>query len=228
MNHRVRTLTLLVASAFVLVGCGSGSDDGVADQSASKLLTTAKKQLADQDFVTVKGKGTEEDAGQEIEVDLAFANKTADGSVKVSGMELQLLKADAKTYFKADKKFFESSGAPAEVMNVIGDKWVLIDPANQSFAELGDFVSKDKFFDGLLEAESKVTKGKEKKVNGVDCIALKDKEGTLYLDKSDGKPISLVTTADGEGTLDFTYDKVDEAEAPSSDEVVDLSKLGAS
>ncbi|KQV74838.1 hypothetical protein ASC61_07395 [Aeromicrobium sp. Root344] len=228
MNHRVRTLALLVASAFVLVGCGSGSDDGVADQSASKLLTTAKKQLADQDFVTVKGKGSDKEAGQEIEVDLAFANKTADGSVKVSGMELQLLKADAKTYFKADKAFFESSGAPAEVMNLIGDKWVLIDPANQSFAELGDFVSKDKFFDGLLEADSKVTKGKEKKVNGVDCIALKDKEGTLYLDKSDGKPISLVTTDDGKGTLDFTYDKVDEAKAPSSDEVVDLAKLGAS
>jgi hypothetical protein len=142
-------------------------------------------------------------------------------------MELKVLKADGNSYFKADKKFFESSGAPAEAMNLIGDNWVAVDPNNSSFGEIGSFVEKKGFFDELLKPDSKVTKGKEKTVNGVDCVALKSDDGTFYFDKTDGKPISLVTTDDGEGTLNFSYDKIDEAEAPASDEVVDLSKLGS-
>jgi hypothetical protein len=233
MAIRVRLSALVVASAFALVGCGSdggsegGSDEGVADLSAKKILAAAEKQLAEEDFITIDGKGTDEEEGTEIEVNMAFANETASGTVGVGGMTLKVLKADGKSYFKADKAFFESSGAPAEAMDVIGDKWVLIDPANESFAEIGSFASKKDFFDELLDPSSKVTKGGEKKVNGVDCIALKDDEGTFYFDKKDGKPISLVTTDDGTGTLNFSYDEVDEAEAPSSDEVVDLASLGS-
>ncbi len=196
MITRARTLTLVVASALVLVGCGSGSDsdDGIADLSATKILAKAEKQLAQEDFIAVKGQGKDEDEGAEIAVDMSFAGKTASGTVEFSGMTLKVLKADGKSYFKADKEFFESSGAPAETMDLIGDKWVAIDPGNQNFAEIGSFVSKKEFFDSLLDPESKVTKGKEKKVNGVDCIALKDKQGTFYFDKSDAKPISLVAT----------------------------------
>ncbi len=45
---------------------------------------------------------------------MSFAGKTAAGTVGVSGMTLKVLKAEGKTYFKADKEFFESSGAPAD------------------------------------------------------------------------------------------------------------------
>jgi major membrane immunogen (membrane-anchored lipoprotein) len=226
MITRARTLTLVVASALVLVGCGSGSDsdDGIADLSATKILAKAEKQLAQEDFIAVKGQGKDEDEGAEIAVDMSFAGKTASGTVEFSGMTLKVLKADGKSYFKADKEFFESSGAPAETMDLIGDKWVAIDPGNQNFAEIGSFVSKKEFFDSLLDPESKVTKGKEKKVNGVDCIALKDKQGTFYFDKSNARPISLVATS-GAGSFDFSYEKVSEAEAPPADEVLDLANL---
>lgn len=227
MAFRVRVSALIVASAFVLVGCGGSSDDGIADLSATKMLAKANKQLAKQDFVTVEGKGTEEESGSKIEVDMSFAGDTASGTIEFSGMKLEVRRADDKSYFKADKSFFESSGAPAGELAQIAGKWVVIDPANQSFAEVGSFLSKKEFLKDLLKPDGKVTKGKEKKVNGVDCVALKSTEGTLYLDKKDGTPISIVTTKDGEGTLDFSYDKVDEAEAPPADEVVDLSQLGS-
>lgn len=230
MAIRVRLSALIAASALVLAGCG-GSDgdsgDGVADLSANKILAAAEKQLAQEDFITIDGKGSDEESGNEIEVDLAFAGKTASGTVGVSGMTLEVLKADGRAYFKADKEFFQSSGAPAEAMDLIGDKWVLIDPANPSFAEIGNFVDKKGFFEELLEPDGKVTKGKGKTVNGVECVALKSDDGTFYFDKSDGKPVSLVTTDDGEGTLDFSYDEVDEAEAPPADEVLDLTQLGS-
>jgi hypothetical protein len=229
MAIRVRLSALIVASAFALVGCGGsgGSDDGVADLSATKILAAAKKQLAQEDFITIKGKGKDEGSGNEIAVDLSFAGKTASGTVEVAGLTLKVLKADGKSYFKADKSFFESSGLPAETMNLIGDKWVLIDASNPSFAEIGSFVSKKDFVDELLKPDSKVTKVKEKKVNGVDCVGLKSDGGTFYFATSDGKPISLVTTDDGEGTLNFSYDKIDEAEAPGTDEVIDLSNVGS-
>lgn len=229
MAFRVRLSVLFVASTFALVGCGgsdSGSDEGVADLSTTKQLAAAKKQLAQEDFVTVEGKGTDEEAGTELEVDLSFAGKSTSGSIEFGGMELELLKADGKSYFKADKSFFQSSGAPAEAVALIGDKWVVIDPNDQTFAEMASFVDKKAFTDELLKPDGKVTKGKDKKVNGVDCVALKAKDGTLYLDKKDGKPISIVSTKAGEGTLNFSYDKVDAAEAPSSDEVIDLATLG--
>jgi len=230
MAFRVRLSALIVASSFALVGCGGsdgGSDDeGVADLSATKILAAAEKQLATEDFVTVKGKGKDEEAGSEIEVNMSFAGESVTGNIGFSGMKLELLKADGKSYFKADKEFFQSSGAPAEAMEMIGDKWVLIDPNNQSFGEIGDFVDKKEFFDDLLDPDGKVTKGKEKKVNGVDCVALKSDNGTFYFGKKDGRPISLVTTDDGEGALDFSYSKVGTVEAPSSDEVIDLATLG--
>ena len=230
MTIRVRLSALLIASTLTLVGCGgsdSGSDEGVADLSANKILAAANKQLAEEDFITIKGNGTDEKAGTKLEVDLGFAGDTASGKVTVNGMDLELLKADGKAYFKADKEFFVSSGAPAETMDLIGGRWVAVDPANASFGEIASFVSKQEFFDELLDPSSKITKGKEKTVNGVECVVLKDDEGTFYFDKSDGKPISLVTTDDGTGTLDFSYDKIDEAEAPPAGEVVDLSKLGS-
>lgn len=227
MIARARTLTLVVASALVLVGCGSGSDSdaGVADLSADKILARAEKRLAQEEFITVKGKGKDEKSSTEIDVDMSFAGETAAGTVGVSGMTLEVLKAEGKTYFKADKEFFESSGAPADVMDLIGGKWVLIDPSNQNFAEIGSFASKKEFFGELLDPSSKVTKGKDRKVDGVDCVALKDKQGTFYFDKSDARPVSLVATDDGEGTLNFSYDKIDEAQAPSADEVLDLANL---
>jgi hypothetical protein len=225
MSIRVRLSALIVASALVLVGCGGGSDEGVADLSANKILAAAKKQLADEKFVTIKGSGIDEEAGEKISVDVSFADESATGSVSVSGMTLKLLKAGGKSYFKADKSFFESAGAPAEAVTQIGDKWVVIDPADPNFSEIASFVSKKDFVNELLKPESKVTKGKEKKVNGVDCVALKDKDGTFYFAKKDARPISLVTTKDGKGTLDFTYDKVSVPEAPSSDEIFDLATL---
>ena len=226
MAIRVRLSALIAASALVLIaGCGGGSDEGVADLSATKILAAAKKQLAEEKFVTLKGKGADEEAGSEIAVDLSFAGETATGTVGVSGMTFELLKAGGKSYFKADDSFFESSGVPAETMQLISGKWVVIDANDPNFAEMSSFVSKKAFLDEVLKPDSKVTKGKEKKVNGIDCVALKDKEGTFYFAKKDGRPVSLVAGG-GKGTLNFTYSKVATIEAPSSDDVIDLATLG--
>jgi hypothetical protein len=230
MALRVRLSALFIATSLALVGCGGSggdSDEGVADLSKKEILAAAKKQLAKEDFITVKGNGKNDDEGTELDVDMSFAGETADGSISVNGMEFQMLKAGGKSYFKADESFFQSSGAPAKAIELIGDKWILIDPNNPQFADLGSFVAKKEFFDELLKPDGKITKGKEKEVNGVDCVALKASKSTFYFDKSDGKPISLISNEDGDAKLDFSYDEVDEAEAPAASDVIDLASIGS-
>lgn len=231
MTIRVRLSALLLASSLALVGCG-GSDsgsgdgaDGIADLPPAKVLAAAEKQLAAEEFISIQGKGTTKEDGASLEVDLDFAGDTASGTITTNGMALELLKADGKTYFKAGKEFFGSGGSAAETMDLIGGRWVLVDAANPTFGELVSFVSKKEFFTELLEPDGKVTKVDDLTVSGVDCVGLRSTKSTFYFDKSDGKPVSLVTTEDGTGALDFTYDTIDEAEAPPADEVVDLSEL---
>ncbi|MEJ7634856.1 hypothetical protein [Aeromicrobium sp.] len=227
MKFRLRLLALFIASAFALAGCGDGSDqDDVSNLSTSKLLAAAKKQLATQEYVSVEGKGTDKDDDTSLEIDLDFAGDTASGTITVNGMEIELLKADGQAYFKAGKEFFGPSESAAETMDLIGDRWVLADPDDPTFGEIASFVSKKDFFAQLLDPDGKVTKVDEKSVNGVDSVGLKSTDSTFYFDKSDAKPVSLVTTDDGSGTLDFTYDKMDAAEAPPADEIVDPAKLG--
>lgn len=234
MAIRARLSVLLIASAFALVGCGGGSDsdgegskDDISDLSATEILAKAKKQLAAEDSVTVKGKGKDEET--EIEIDMGFAGDTASGTLAVDGAEFELLGAAGKAYFKASDEFYRANaGEGAEqLIALIDGRWVLADASDPDFKDMASFVAKDEFFSELLDPDGKITKGDDKTIDGVECVALKDdSDGVFYFDKSDGKPISLVTNDDGGGTLTFSYDDVDEALAPTDDEVVDLSKLG--
>ncbi len=231
MTSRIRISALLLAASLALVGCG-GSDksegsDTIGDQSADKILAASKKQLAKEEFISVKGKGADQEAGTELEVDLGFAGETASGTIGINGLTIELLKADGKSYFKASDDFYRSTaGESAEqIITLIDGRWVIADPDDENFGEIASFVSKDDFFDQLLDSDSKITKVGDKLVNGVDCVGLKGKKSTFYFDKSNGLPVSLITASTGSGSLDFTYDEIDEAVAPTADESVDLAEI---
>lgn len=229
MAIRLRLTTLVVASTFALVGCGGGSDtkDDVSDLSATALLAKAKKVVAAEEFVTIEGDGA--DDGTEIAIDMAYAGDTASGTIAVDGSEFQLLGAGGKAYFKATDDFYRASAGEAaeQIIALIDGRWVLADPADPDFADLASFVAKDDFFGELLKPDGKVTKGKGKTIDGVECVALKDdSNGTFYFAKNDGRPISLVSTGDDGGTMTFSYDDLEEALAPTAEEIVDLAELG--
>jgi hypothetical protein len=223
MKTPVRLSVLALVASFALVGCG-GADKGVSGQSPTKLLATAKKDLASEKFVRLKGNGTDKD-NSTLGVDMGFSGATVSGSISINGLSIQLLRADGKSYFKASDDFYRSAaGASADqVIALINGRWVTVEASDPNFGELASFTSKKEFFGQLLDPDSKVTKGKEKKVNGVDCVSLKDASGTLYFDKSDGKPIQLVSK--GKGQINFTYGKFAKATAPPADQIVDPSEL---
>lgn len=232
MKTRARLSALLLVSSLALAGCGGsdkseGSDD-IADLSAAKILAASKKQLAAEDFISVKGSGSNAAEGTDIQVDLGFAGETASGTIAMQGLTIELLKADGMSYFKASDDFYRSTAGEAadEVITQIGGRWVVADPNDDNFAEIVSFVSRDDFFDQLLDPNGKLTKVKGKKINGVDTVGLKSTKSTFYFDKADGKPVSLVSDGEGVAALNFTYDKIDEAQAPGADQVVDLAQLG--
>lgn len=233
MKTRARISALLIASSVVLSACGGsdkseGSSEGIGDKSPKQILAASKKQLAAEEFISINGAGVDKEDGTKLEVDLDFAGETASGTIGIQGLSIELLKAEGKAYFKASDDFYRSTAGESadQVISLISGRWVIADPEDENFGEIASFVSKDDFFDELLDPDSKLTKVDGKKINGVETVGLKSTSSTFYFDKSDGKPVSLVTEDDGSGTLDFTYDKLDEAQAPAADDVVDLATLG--
>ena len=229
MALRLRATSVVLVSTFALVGCGGGSDtkDAVSDLSANQILAKAEKALDAADSVTIEGKGKDEET--EIEIDMGFAGDTASGSIAVDAVEFELLGAAGKAYFKATDDFYrENAGEGAdELLALIDDRWVLADPGNPDFKDLASFVSRGDFFDELLDPEGEITKGDEKTIDGVECIALKDdSDGVFYFAKDDARPISLVSGDDAGGTLTFSYDELEEVEAPAADEVFDPASVG--
>lgn len=235
MATRLRLGTLVLAAAFLLVGCGGGSsDDGSTKADVSKLsptalLAKAEKVLAAKESVSVKGAGTDATDGSELSVDMAFVGGTASGTIGINGLEFQMLGADGKSYFKASDDFYRSiagSSADAVIAKIAG-RWVIAPADDPDFAELAAFADKDTFLGGLLDPDGKVTKGKPKTIGGIDCVALTSSSGgTFYLDKRDGTPISLVMGENGTGTLTFSYEDLEPALAPTAAEQVDLNELG--
>lgn len=225
MKAPARLSVLALVAVFALVGCG-GAYKGVSDQSPTKLLATAKKQLADETYVKVKG--TIKDGSTAGKIDIGFAGDTAAGSFTVEGGDVQMLKAGGKAYVKASDEFLRANAGDSadQVIQLINGRWIVTTASDPNFGELASLLSKKAFFADLLKADGKVTKGKAKKVNGVDCVSLEDSEGILYFDKSDGKPIELYSKAK-EGAVEFTYDKFAKATAPAADDIVDLSQAGS-
>ncbi|MEO6606395.1 MAG: hypothetical protein ABIN55_12330 [Aeromicrobium sp.] len=222
-RSRLAAAVVAATLTLTLTGCGGGDKSDLTDLSASKILAKTVKAAAAADSVSVSGEG--EDEGTSIEIDLEFAGEDGSGTIEVDGTEITLLGVDGAAYFKAGPELFSSFGADgAQVARLIGDKWIVIDENASNFSDFASFVGRDAFFKSLLDPEGKVTKGKEKKIDGVDTIGLETKSGTLYVDVESGRPISLQKSGDG-GTLSFDYDDVDAPEAPAADEVFDLSQI---
>jgi hypothetical protein len=226
-------LTALIAAALlagsaVLAGCGSSGSDDLTGLSTSKLLDRAVAQVKKEKYVQISGKIT--DQGEETGLDLSYIGEESRGTITLAGATLELETVDGTTYFRPSDAFWKKqmgAKSAAQVIKVINGRWIVADAKNDSFAQLIELASKDFVTKEILDPDSKVTKGKVKKVNGVECIPLETKDGTLYVDKATARPVQIVGGgSSGKGTADFSYDKQDPPTAPAADEQVDLSKLG--
>lgn len=226
---RSRVAAVAAAAALVLAGCG-GSDEPAAkkadlsDLSASKLLVKAKAAVKSEPSISIKGEGVDE--GSTIGLDVRYVDKDASGTITLNGDELQFLRVDDETYFKAGDSFWKSMGGDQAdtIIAVINGRWIRTN-GEKDFEELVSFADRSFLFDELLKPENTPTKGESKTVEGVKCLALEDGEGTLYLAADDGRPIQINDGTKG-GNLTFSYEDQDAPKAPSASQILDSNEFG--
>jgi hypothetical protein len=202
---RVSLAALALLLTAALVACGN-ADKGRSEKSVAGLIEAAHEQVGSHKYVTVKGKEVDKEKPS-FELELRFADDTVSGTVVSEGNPLHVLRVNGKSYSR-------SSGTS-------GGRWVLAETSDPTFRAISTFVSKDRFFQSVLDPALTLMKGKEKTINGVECVSLHNAQGVLYLDKSDGKPIQQYSNLGLR--LNFTYDKLAAATAPAPDDVADVS-----
>jgi hypothetical protein len=222
-------LTALALGGAALAGCGGSSSGGkdLSDLSTTQLLDRAVAQVKKEKYVSVSGKI--DDQGQETGLDLNYVGDDSRGTITLEGTTLELETVGGKTWFKPSDAFWNKqmgAKSAAQIIKIIDGRWIVAEASNQSFAQLIELASKDFVTKEILDPDSKVTKGKVTKVKGIDVIPLKTTDGTLYLDKSNARPVQIVGNgSQGKGTADFSYDKIDPPTAPAAKDQVDLSKI---
>jgi hypothetical protein len=231
---RLRTPALVLALALALTGlagCGGSSQpkSDLSKLSTTQLLAKAKKQIQNEKYVSVKGKISEK--GTSTGIDLNYIDDDSHGVLTINGASVEIETVSGKTYFKPSNAFWKAQMGPSasQIIKLIDGRWIIADAKNASFQQLISLASRSFVTDQILDPSAKVTKGKGKKVDGVDCIALTTSDGILYLDRSTARPVQIAgATSQTKGTADFSYDKIDKPTAPSAKDSVDVSKLSGS
>jgi hypothetical protein len=225
-------LSALALGGAVLVGCGGGGGGGgggddLSGLSTSKLLAKAVAQVKAAKYVRISGKIN--DQGQDTGLDLSYVGKDSRGTITLEGATVELETVGGKTWFKPSDAFWNKqmgAKSAAQVIKLVNGRWIVAAAGNQSYAQLIELASRDLITKEILDPDSKVTKGKVTKVDGVEVIPLKTTDGTLYLDKETARPVQIVGSGSSKGTANFSYDKIDAPTAPAAKDQVDLSKLG--
>ena len=218
-------LLALVLAASAACGSDSEADGtGVSGQSAQQLLRNAKAQLTQARTVTIRGGGTDKDGT--IKLGMTYAGKTATGKITLNGGRIRLLKSQGHAYLKGSDAFYrQAAGAnAAQFKQVVNGRWILIDENSKDFKDLAGFIDRKAFLGGLVkQLKGNVSKGKEGRIAGIECISLEDASGKLWLNASNGNLVRLVTD-DGQA-LNFSYQRVRPVKPPKQEDVFDLACL---
>lgn len=203
--------------------------NGVQDLPADQILERARAAAAAASSVTVKA-ATEQD-GQQVNFDLTVTNNGAQGTFETSTVgSLQLVTTPEMIYIKGDEDFNTSYGGAAGAKLLEG-KWLGIpsdDPQAASFTGFGDIKT---FTENVLQTEATTfTKEGTKEIDGVPAVGIKGDQGTLWVaTEGEPYPLSVTPPADEKGSLTMTgWNAPVTITPPPTEEVVDLSQLGAS
>lgn len=229
-----RTAGVLAAAVVLLAGCGGGGND-FADQPPKDIAKAAASDMKDLKSLRMQGDLTT--SGQKIGVDMLITTSgDCQGTITVSGGSAQIVSSGGQAYMKPDKSFWESQapGQAAQIEAVVGDKWVVIPNGNG----LDAACDLSKLLDGIDKpdaiASDAPSSATADSVDGQDAVKLsgKDDSGnplTAWVASDDPHYILKMEVSQGDepGTITFSdFNKSVTVDAPSSDEVIDLSKLG--
>ncbi|RYP88605.1 hypothetical protein EKO23_01570 [Nocardioides guangzhouensis] len=215
-------------------GSGDGGGDDFADRSASDIKDAAIKDMKTVTSLTMDG--TIKENGQELSLTLSSdTDGKCAGEISQGGGTARFIGGE-ETYLKGDEAFWTNSVGGAQqaqqILALVGDKWAKV-PASAG-ASFESFCDLDNLLDDFTkEDDSTVKKGDTGAVDGEDAVVIEGTSDSGDPTKAwiavDGKHHILKLQGEGDTSGSFTfsdYDEPVEADAPPSDEVVDLSQQG--
>lgn len=186
-----------------MTACGSSSSNGEAKKKGpevSKDSAAALKAAGSARF-----QGTETDGANSATIDLQLVPDGAVGTIKQSGLTINLVNTGGSSYIKAPTAYFTSGGAAAADAATVANKWVKLPASATSFAEftlnaLADDLAKPSSGSTIEDA---VTKGK---VDGKSVVILKQSTGSQLFVAAEGPayPLKLISAGTTKSTSTFT------------------------
>ena len=224
----MRRALWLVLLAVAAAGCGGGGgakSNGVADMTATQILTQMQKAVTTAKSVHVVGSG--KTGGTPIALDLQLASgKGGSGHVEVGGYGFDLVRIGDKLYFKADAKALRHY-AGGVVAQLLADKWFEVPLSSGGFSSFAPFTNLQQLMKQILTAAGGVEKGDESTIDGEKAIALTDTKngGTLYVATTGpAYPLELEAGKNNTGSISFTeWDQPVTLTAPKG--AIDYKKL---
>ncbi|MFG1955916.1 hypothetical protein [Micromonospora sp. NPDC048830] len=236
-----RTALALAAVAALLAGCGGNAGDGAdvaawATPADNGIAALAPEQILERSLAATKAaksfhiKGSAEDDGTPIRVDLKISGGDMHGTVTMQGATVEVLLVDDERFIRPDKKFWALSAgaeAAATITELMDGRWAVVPEDDQDLRGLFALAVVDKMF----EPEGTVTKSEATEVAGTPAVGVVDEGGdggTLWVARfGEPYPVRIDAPAGEEGEMTFTEFGAAFAEIkkPAAVDVVDLDKL---
>ena len=228
LRRPVPHLVVAALGLTLVAGCGGGDKtNGIEKLSATDALAKVKTATADVKSVHVKG--TINQSGKALTLDVSVGSTAAEGSIGVGGGTMDLRYVNGTTYFRGDSKVFAAFGANAAQSSLAAGRWIKDTSSNGPAGSFSSFLDEKKLFEALLTPDGTVSKGGTATVNGKKAVILVDSSsagGKLYIsDTGAALPLRIERTGSDGGRVDFLdYDADVNVDAPSG--ALDLSQLG--
>jgi hypothetical protein len=215
---RASALALLVA-VLVLAGCGGGGggtttppatttvpSNGEASKPPDQVIADAQKAADSASSLHVSGQGL--DSGKPIDIDLSLVRgKGATGSIKISGLEVDIVVIGKRVYIKGSQAFYKHFAGTAAA-ELLKGKW-LTGPVNSGqLKPLAALATPASLFKNLSTKNGKLVNKGATTYNGQQVVELRDpkKNGSLYVAATGNPyPLAVVERKKGSGgTIAFT------------------------
>jgi len=228
MGRRSASCVVALLGALLLVGCGGGGSGGNGIEKLSGDDALAKVKAAAADVSSVHVKGTINQSGKPLTLDVEIGTSAAEGHIGLGGGTMDLRLVDGVTYFRGDSKVFAAFGANAAQSSLAAGRWIKDTSASGPASSFSGFLDRKKLFDALLSPEGTVKSGGSATVNGKKAAVLIDSSadgGKLYVAATGpALPLRIERSGDNGGRVDFIdYNADVSVDAPSG--ALDISQL---
>jgi hypothetical protein len=209
---------------------GAASSNGVANKSASEIVTAASAATGAAKSFTFGGTTQQSGTTTNLKVSVSSSGK-GQGTITISGQPVKLIKIGNTVYFSSTKAFWNKA-AGTGAGSLFGTRWVAVPSTDSDFAGINTLLDESQVASQFSDTSNTTfTKGKTSTINGQAVIAVNGKDsgdstgGTVYV-ATTGKPYIIRVTGGGSSLTFSNYNRpVNPSVPPNS---INISTLGGS